>query len=430
MTTLSCRDMFIEAAKDGACDSKRFLISALAVTRNMKPQHKWDIIHSPDGVFWFDGETLQSFSDAEVDHPAVDPYEEFVLPANTFINQPMEVKTTIGDIIFNVRVIIPAFGDKVRFIQGPISIKAVEAMISTRLTADPDNQLDRDPSKLYVSEYLKFGQYATDMVGLMQIVVPAASPKSLSTHPEMAATRAKDIEENKDKLHDTATVTKMMNKWIALDKEHLKDDRASDFIRSEKTWSTARLRMYVSFGLTGGFDGVHQTFIEKPLIDGWDKTQLPLMFTSVRAGSFNRGALTALGGEIVKFYMRVFQNCTVRMEDCGSTVGIRHPRVYPADADLYVGYYSIEADKSIRLLTEENIKEYYGKPITLRSTGWCKTSPPDYCMICSGKQLAAAPLQIGAGTAEIGSDYMYVFMKRAHARAAQTVPLRYETFLT
>lgn len=339
------------------------------------------------------------------------------------INCKEEVESTYGDLLFNYIALIHPFEDRIPYQVGPIKIRKIEAMISERLVDNVEIAgIEPKPHEIPVWMYMKFGKCMGALAGYTQLFVPTLTPKSLSTNHAIMKRRGELLEEHKDRLHDPVVVSKIQDELIQMDKDSLKGDPSEGFFISNKTWGTARKRMFVIHGPEAGFnEGGNAELVVNSLNEGWDTTKLPAMFNSTRAGSFYRGALTALGGEAVKFFMRVFQNTQIGEDDCGSRVGLKR-FIDPDRLDYYEGLWEITKD-GIKQLDKEYLKVVSGKYITTRSPNYCKTPHTDYCAKCAGGRLAANPYMIGAENTAVASMFMDIMMASAHAKELKTAPL-------
>src|SRR5699024_5914569 len=138
--------------------------------------------------------------------------------------------------------------------------------------------------------------------------------------------------------------------------------------------------------------------------EGWTPESMPSMIDSIRSGSFSRGKETALGGESVKTFYRIFQNVKVSQDDCGNNNGIW----YDLREDNYarhIGLNAVDA-KGYHLTTREELKALIGSKIQLRTPMLCSTPAPNFCKVCVGEVLAARPEAVHIVTSDVGSAFM------------------------
>ncbi|MAP19452.1 MAG: hypothetical protein CL582_00760, partial [Alteromonadaceae bacterium] len=375
-------DFFKNAVKAGRLKQKGWIIAAFSVTKSNEENpviQPWDIYYSEN-----DSGQLQITFVGEDSMPVdIDDYEfspEELNPPYRFrekltIDKSImpniegdKLKTTYGNVIANWLLCVYPFGDKIPYFEGKFKVTQVEGYIEKLLTTDDGGE--RDPSKIYIDEYNKFRRAAGLLDGLSQLCVPSATRKTLTRHPDAEKLRAELLEKYKDKLHDPATVAKIDEALVNLDKEWLKGDRSEGFFIKAKSLNVVRKKAHYSMGLDQSFSESSETdFIPGSLSDGWDIDKLPTMASSLREGSFDRGAQTALGGEAVKFILRVMQNALVEGEDCGSKIGVK-TQVTEANKKQMLGNNIISGGSVVKI-TEENVDKYVGKTVNMRTPLFC-----------------------------------------------------------
>ena len=91
----------------------------------------------------------------------------------------------------------------------------------------------------------------------------------------------------------------------------------------------------------------------------------------------------------------------------------------------YIGTYIIENGKNV-LLTEENIKNYIGKEVIMRSPGYCLAAQGGvgYCSICYGNKMRGFEQSLASYGAKVGSVMNGRFMKAMHGTANKAVRIR------
>lgn len=433
----------------GAYTRKEWVISAFSVVRSNAPvdtsnaltHHDKDPIldqfkpyeirynrESTEGlVRTEDGYDWVTISDVEPMTALFRANEPLTVNPEDIANLAATVESTYGDLLFNQLALVHPFGKRIPYQVGPVKIRSIEKMIA-RLMVDNEEVAGVAPTEdqIPVSMYMEFGRCMGALAGFTQVFVPTLTRKSLETNHKILKRRGELLEENKERLHDPVVVAKIQNELIQMDKDELKDDPSSRFFLSNKTWGTARKRMFSIHGPEAGFnEGGNAELVVNSLNEGWDTTKLPAMFNSTRAGSFYRGALTALGGEAVKFFMLVFQNTSISEDDCGSTIG-RKRYIDPTRLDYYEGLYQMTPNGLV-LLTPEVLESIKGKVIKTRSPNFCKADKTDYCVKCAGKRLGDNPFAVGSEATAVASMFMDVMMASAHAKELKTAPLAFKS---
>lgn len=436
-------DFYVDALNAGAYRRKDWVISAFSVVRDL-PSFDMDAsmelgageVKNPDlysirygrestevfvpvggGAEWVVIQDTVPFT------PLFYPGDDLEVTPQMAPNCKQPVASTYGDLLFNWIALIEPFHDRIDYQVGPVKIGAIERIIAKKLVDDPEiSGIEPTPDQIPVKMYMRFGRCVGALAGFTQVFVPTLTPKSLQTDPAVYKRREELLEQNKDRLHDPVVVSKIQNELIEMDKAWLQGDPSEGFLLSNKTWGTARKRMFLIHGPEAGFnEGGSAELVVNSLEEGWDTDKLVAMFNSTRAGSFYRGALTALGGEAVKFFMRVFQNVAISEDDCGATLGVKRT-IEKGQGEYYAGLWEIAPGGPI-LLTEERAKSLEGKTILTRSPQFCKTQGTDFCAKCVGEALAAISFAIGAESTSVASKFMDIMMASAHAKELKTAKL-------
>lgn len=425
------QEFYITALIAGTYKRKEWVISAFSVTREnpntVEKYPLYSIRYSRDATEVLvpsqEGDVWVSIQDAVPMEPLFYPGDPLTVTPDMAMNCKAPVESTYGDLLFNWIALIEPFEDRIEYQVGPVSIRKIERIIARKLVDDPEVS-GKEPAadEIPVKMYMRFGRCVGALAGFCQVFVPTLTPKSLQTDPEVRVRRTELLEKNAERLHDPVVVARIQDELVDMDKAWLKDDPSEGFLLSNKTWGTARKRMFLIHGPEAGFDeGGNAELVVNSLEEGWDTDKLVSMFNSSRAGSFYRGALTALGGEAVKFFMRVFQNVAISEDDCGSKLGVMRS-IEKGQSEYYTGMWEITAGGPV-LLTEERAKSLEGKTILSRSPLFCKTGGSDFCAKCVGTALAAIPHAIGAENTSVASKFMDIMMASAHAKELKTAKL-------
>jgi hypothetical protein len=279
---------------------------------------------------------------------------------------------------------------------------------------------------IYVKEYLVMADSAFYLAGFTQLWVPAATRKAMTAPPGILELKAKLLEQYKDKLHDPAVIAKIDAELIAFDSAYLKGDDAEGFLIENKSRKVVRRKLFLMTGAEAGLDdGVDVDLIPNSLSEGWDISKFPIMNDSLRAGSYNRGAETMLGGEAVKWLLRASSNMIVTSDDCHSTLGVP---VLLSDENKkkYMGF-SVVTDTGSEKLVDETIGTYLGKKVMIRSPMFCRLEKTDYCGVCVGPRLAVNPTALSSAVSEYGSKFMLLFMKKMHGTQLALAHMDYRT---
>lgn len=352
------------------------------------------------------------------------------LKAGELLNVSKDITTTYGNAFINSYILIYPFGNKFEFITGEVKTSKIENVIAEKLTDTPTGDTVRNENLIYVDEYLRYGEAMQSLEGFSMLCVQAASPATMVANPAVIKRRNELFEQYKDQLDDPAILAQIQMELSKLDRELLKDDISSKFYMKDKSFDTIRMRRFTTYGREGGFGDINSAkLIKNSLEEGWDIESLPQMVDAARSGSYARGKETAMGGESVKDFYRIFQNVKVTEEDCGTTSGFDY-FIAAEDVDRFIGLHKLEANGSTILLTPENIGDYVNSKIKLRTPMLCKTKAPNFCKKCVGMALATRPEAVHIVTSDVGSAFMGARMGAMHGKALKTLPFDVERFIT
>lgn len=395
--------------------------------------YPYRIVQTTTGFFYVDPENENQLSQVE-GVKAGEPLFRFKEPINLksgdLPNLSKDVTTTYGNVLVNYITLVYPFGSKVPYIEGRISPGQLENLILPRLRDTPKEGETREDQFLYVDEYLKFADAVFSLAGLTQLCVPAATPKTMQEAPGIYELRDRLIEENKDRLHDQAVIAAIDAELVAYDRAYLKGDLAEGFLISKKSVEIVRKKQHGMHGAEVGLsESVDVDLIQNSLSEGWDIKKFAAMNNSLRAGSFNRGAQTMLGGASAKELARASSNLFIKEKDCGSTLGIP----VNVDGDNYkqlVGFHLVGTNGPVSIDDEEVAKKYVGKSVVRRSPMFCKLNITDFCECCVGQRLAMNPSALSIAVSEFGATFLSIFMAAAHAKKLAVAPLDWKRRIT
>lgn len=285
-----------------------------------------------------------------------------------------------------------------------------------------------DKELLYKNEYWKIGKIETALADLLvddrisveecstyidngyalgafgEIVGTTFSRKSLIPSEAILKRRDELIHEHRRELKDPRVMAIIENELINMDKAYMKGDPSMDFLgQSGKNFSLRRKKQFILGGMVGAFGeqkGKYH-FLTKSHAESMDADDFAIKVNDARSGFYNRAVETQVGGLDAKWMMYVFQNCKIIEEDCQSKQYLE-TTIFPGMESAYLGQYVLTAKGTLVPLSKENIKDYIGKPIKLRSMMYCKTKY-GYCRTCAGEifkkmeydNISAIPIDVG-----------------------------------
>lgn len=434
-------DFFLAAMKAGEYRRRAWVISAFSLIAEGPEDWKFDpypyrIVQTRTGHFFVNPDDTQNLLPIENTDPNQPPFylhdQIRLVRANDIPNVYEErIDTSYGNLLFNYVGLIWPFHDKIPFMEGRVGAEQIEDLILPRLVDDPpegENPQLGEPrqANIFVREYLKFADAMFYMAGFTQLCVPATTEKTMTAPPGVVEFKQQLLDENKDRLHDPAVIAKIDKQLVQYDANYLKGDRGEGFLISKKSRENVRRKLFLMHGAeTGLEERVEVDLIPNSLSQGWDISKFPAMNDSLRAGSFNRGAQTMLGGEAVKWLLRASSNMTVTQEDCGSRLG-NYVDLSESNKKRHMGRHVI-LHNGHEELTPDNVGKYLGTTVMFRSPMFCRLEKTDFCKACVGARLAANPTALSSSISDYGSAFLAIFMSAAHAKALQVARMDFQS---
>jgi hypothetical protein len=428
------RDYFLAAMQAGEHRRQAWVISNFSLISEgpedwRRNPYPYRLVQTFSG-FYFVNPTnpseLVHIEDGTVGQPLFRMMEAISLTPGDVPNLTDAVTTTYGNTLYNFSCIVYAFGAKIPFLTGRWSPKKVEGLIAGRMPQKQNVPFEeRDPNGIYTDELLRFNDAMFNLEAYTQLCVPACSRKSMTAAPGIIELREQLLTQFDGRTHDPAVIAHIDKTLVDYQKAWMKGDSSMRLLIKDKSFSVVRKKLYAIGGAEAGLDDqVSMDLVTKSLSEGWQIDKFATLNTTSRAGSFNRGAQTELGGEAVKWLFRAASNMRVMGEDCGSKMGVY---VYAGkdEARRFLGFTAIlgkDGSDQIKI-TQDNVGNYLGGTLRLRSSMYCKFEKTDFCATCLGDRLSTNPNGLGVAVAETGSTFLGDFMSAMHGTVVAVTKL-------
>lgn len=425
------RELFIKAMKEGLYKKLEWVVSAFSLSGETDSTYAYKIKSDPTGHYYLDPNTLKDWikiDDAPAGMPVYRAKEGLDITPDDIINLKENVSSTYGNLLANYILLVYPFGDKIGYINKKIKLGDIENHILPLMTNNPPEGQERDPTKVYVSEYIMLGNAVIYCCGFSQIFTWGLTEKLVIPPDWVKEEKAKLIEKYKDRLNEAAVVAIIDAELVKKYKEYIKGDPGENFLISAKSTDIVAKKKYLIAGGEMGLseDSVNVALVQNSLEEGWDIDKFPDMLNSLRAGSYNRGAQTVMGGVAMKGLLRASANLNVTIDDCGTRLGVVAD-IEEDSLERYVGLSVILKEGTKIMHTKEDVGAYLGKRIMVRSPMYCKLDKTDYCKICLGERLANNPEGLSIAVSEYGSIFLYIFMSAAHAKSLKLAKMNWRS---
>jgi hypothetical protein len=413
-------EFFRRAIRDEAYVNTYFIISLFSNYKPKNPKETpYAVITDGNRQYFFDPESGEEITLRTMDgvpEPLFKPLDRILVTPDDLINVKENIETTIGNVIFNAYVLIKSVGDKIPFLTGRENGKRLMDAIEVRLVS---NGKATKPDDIEVHEYEKLGTYLQGLEALSQVCVPSGSYESFTAHPDRFKFRQELLEKYKDQLDDPLVIARMAKEFEKMDREYVENSISKGFYIKDKSFKVVRQRLHYMSGAEATKDSSKLELIEKSLSEGIEVKHLPKMLSTQRRGSYLRGMETALGGEMVKYFLRVFQNDRVVEGDCET----KHSFMFTVEkwntGDI-VNLYYMDNNKPV-LITKDGVNTLIGKTIPLRLGAFCAYEGNTVCEICMGTKNAANPNSIAELASNVPTASMLASMSAMHGNALSVV---------
>lgn len=431
------RDLFNQAMKTGQYKKLGWLIGAFSIVTESEAQWRADlypnrIVQLPSGNYAAaEGGELVLIEDAPVGVPVFDFCGPVGIEPGDIPNCAEAIESTFGNWMVNWLLLVHPFGTKIAYMQGSITPGRIETILLKSFYDNPKSPLEEKEDRFYVKEYLVYVEALYYLTGLTQLCVWAATKKILLPPPGIKEFKAGLLAENADSLNKVTTIAKIDAELVKYDLAYLKGDPGMNFLRGGKAIEVERKKKFLMVGAELGLteNAAHAALIQNSLAEGWEIDKFPVMNDSLRAGSFNRGAQTQLGGVSVKWLLRASSNMNIVMDDCGSKLGSML-EVTPANQSRLVGFTLTDGQTDTKIATDEEAGKYLGKVVYLRSPMYCQLDHTDFCRVCVGDRLAINSDGLSIAVSECGSQILNIFLQQGHGKKLSTAHMDYKTAIS
>ena len=413
MKQITKYEYFIMAAKRRFFTKKQNVYSAYSYIQNSSEiEFLVGGIRTQENSIHFTDEENEEYViiDAVLDKPLFGRDEELTIKKGDLrIAKTKDIKTTYGAALLNVVLFEYFLPDLIEYQEGKVSPYAIDAMLI---------KLRKDGT-INLAKYLDVVGACDYLTGFNNIFVQSATPEMLELPPNIKK-RRDEVLKDIDKLKDPIYAAKVTEELVGMMVEYYKGTDSEAYFTSKKAIPICMKTMLLFNGSVDTSRGDGSTvFIPESLDDGLTMENFATSINNGRSGSIKRGGETALGGEAVKWIIRILAEYLIAAGDCGTT--LYSPTLITSfNVGEFDGRYHIVNGKTIPL-TEATVKANLGKIIKLRSVKTCKKVNEHVCAICCGDAIADDKAALVLQGIEVTSVLMGIFMAAMHGTALKTV---------
>lgn len=420
---------------------KDWLLGIFAVTR-LSDKDKANpyigmLIREPFGIFIYNDQLEQVKLDTpkKATEALFHPSDRLMITSEDIASlQQEKLETSVGTYLYNLITLYEAFGEKIPYQAGKLSIRKLEALIAPRLKDEPEEGQAKDPNALYPSELNIFRNGITHLKFLSGVIANSITKVGLLPAPGRKEFKATLLKKYEGKLDDPVQLAQFEKELTDFDNEYLKQDPAYGKFMKGKVLG-ARKDLFLTLGAEeDGFSNTGKiTPVVNSLEDGVPLTpkEFSAQVNQSRYSSFSRGAETVNGGVVAKDLGRAGDSWTIQTDpgDCGATLGLA--RIYQKeDIHFLIGRHRILNGKSILIKDQSEAEQFINQKVVLRSPQYCRLLNDNTCAICATGALSKYPNGLPIPMGDVSGGILNDSLKKMHNNKIVTVPMDLNLTLT
>lgn len=366
-------------------------------------------------------------------------YDTFEVPIGAFVFENKDGKsvsntdpfiTTFGIWVFNV-FYLRDFGFSHLFggyMNENLNKKALNNISQQLVYAMMENKVDTE-------RYKQFLNYLEYFMPFETVLSPSHSEKLLTCTKEINKRKKLLVQQYKKELEagDPVITEKIEQELIAFAKEYLKDDPGLDPYLSGAggDFNNDFKNQFIMKGAIRNPDpNAKQEFgiATSSYMDGITAEEYSTVANNLAGGAYSRAKKTEAGGYWENLIRPAFSNILIDAQgtDCGTTK-YQKIKVTKDIIPMIMYSYMVKPNGQLEELTSENINQYIGKEINIRSILYCKNNNKmKICHKCAGNffyRRSATTTTIGLAVTESASSIKTRSMKAFHDSTIKTTTI-------
>lgn len=339
------------------------------------------------------------------------PTDSFRLPAKRLYNEKA-LTTTVGRWLMNLLLLDEKLGPLLGYINEPLNGGRLGKLDNQMSDLLLDDKVTTEDFSRYVDKLSWLGFAIADFIN------PPLTA-DLMMAPEKVRKRKEELlKANKEALErgDIKAVSDIEKELLALAKEELKDIPDMDIYDSGSrgSYNNNYKMTAISRGPVKSVSDPSKTYVSTTSLEDGIKSDEQHIFADIlTSASYSRAIGTRNGGYEAKKLAASFQTLKfgAKDSDCQTPKGVKI-EITDANAKLLTNRY-IVTNGGLTLLTDDNIKSYVGKVVTLRTPMYCRNSI--ICNKCAGELYYKLGIEnVGLVSNVIGSSMTTLALKAFH----------------
>ena len=344
-------------------------------------------------------------------------YDEFTLEANEYFNKE-KIITNCGLFMVNKALFEKNLAKVVGYVNKPFDKKNISKVESTIVSAVLNDEVP-------VTDYIDYmNELCFIAYGFNTQVCTSLTYNSMTPFKEVEKAKAEFIKDHKEELDndDVFVATEMESELVNIAKKCMSDDPAMELYDS---------------GARGGFDNAYKNaqimkgpvynasrgkfeVMTDALYHGIDKSHIATLSNSVINGNYSKAVATGVCGYDAKKLTAAYQSVMLdkKGSDCGSkkTISVK---ITSSNSQYFKYMYVKQGDKYI-MLSDDNISNYIGKTVNLRTPLFCKNHSK-ICNMCAGEMYYKLGIKnVGLLTNKVSNAILNRKMKAVHVANVKT----------
>lgn len=355
-----------------------------------------------------------------VEEPYMYPSQEFILPANTLPNNKETILTTAGLYIFNLHMISAAFGSIIPYINKTIDSKVKDELYDKLSTLIIEK-------KLQVKQFKVFQDRLSRLASSCGFLMDGLSKECLIPFPAVEKAKKELFEKYKDEIdknNSSLYIEKIEKTLLEIARNELKQYTGYTMFQKggKPDFGNNYKNNMVTVGPMPDLINGGRVICKNSYDEGLDLASFATHCNKAIYASYMRGVKTAEGGTMTKYLYALMHNVVAGPDgsDCKSDM-YKEVLITKENKKNYIYRYIYEGkknsngDRIYTELTKENIDNYIGKTVKMRTPLFCRSSSNAICNVCLGNLYKNLGIKnIGLTTTRASSSIMYVEMKAMH----------------